>query len=163
MTTRGWSSRFLRSIFQLSKMGKIIRCAQCGRVIPVGDDYYIVGDNTIQAKFFTDSPQYNCFCSRDCLCNALTVMAIENDGNCDFGEPDNDEDKVAALKERLVVRKRQDFPAFPGVHDKWDIWDSKRNDWANEGYHGPFFRRKDAESAVEALAQEYGRMKIVLS
>ena len=72
-----------------------------------------------------------------------------------------DDEKVDELRKRLEVRKRKDFPSFPAVHDKWDIWDNQRNDWLNDGVHGPFWFRKQAEKACDSLAEYYGRMKLV--
>ena len=50
-----------------------------------------------------------------------------------------DDERVSELRKRLEPRKRKDFPRFPEVHDKWDIWDIGRNDWLNEGISGPFW------------------------
>lgn len=72
-----------------------------------------------------------------------------------------DDERVSELRKRLEVRKRKDFPRFPGVHDKWDIWDLERNDWLNEGISGPFWYRKHAEQACDKLAEYYGRMRLV--
>lgn len=64
---------------------KIIVCAKCGNEIPVGEDFYTVDDNFLQLKYF-DTNADNCFCSIDCLCDALSVTSRENDGNVEFGE-----------------------------------------------------------------------------
>lgn len=71
---------------------RVIKCAQCGNEIAVGEPYYMVGDNTIQLTYFTDGAEYNCFCSKDCLCESLSVLEIENDGNVEFGEEVEGED-----------------------------------------------------------------------
>lgn len=69
---------------------KIIRCASCGEEIPVGEDYYVVEDNFLQAKYF-DGQADNCFCSHECLCDALCVENHINDGQVEFGEDAEDD------------------------------------------------------------------------
>jgi len=49
-------------------------CANCGKEIH--RDYYIVGDNWLQVKFFDDE-DCNVFCSKDCLCEALSVLSVD--------------------------------------------------------------------------------------
>lgn len=55
---------------------KNLYCAKCGKEIKTNEEYYFVGDNYLQAKYF-DAPDGsdNIFCSKDCLCKALTVMS----------------------------------------------------------------------------------------
>lgn len=48
-------------------------CAECGAVCT--DNYYMVGDNYLQVKYF-DSNEDNIFCSKDCLCEALSVLNV---------------------------------------------------------------------------------------
>lgn len=71
-----------------------------------------------------------------------------------------DNERVSELRKRLEPRKRKDFPRFPEVHDKWDIWDNRRNDWLNEGISGPFWFRKQAERACDKLSEYYGHMHL---
>lgn len=61
-----------------SKSVKI--CANCGKKIESNEEYFIVGDNYLQVKYF-DSTEDNIFCSKDCLCRALSVLSIGPDGN----------------------------------------------------------------------------------
>ena len=61
-----------------SKSVKI--CANCGREIENDEEYFVVGDNYLQVKYF-DSTEDNIFCSKDCLCSALSVLSIGPDGN----------------------------------------------------------------------------------
>lgn len=69
---------------------KIIRCAKCGEEIPVGEDYFVVEDNFLQVKYF-DSQADNCFCSPECLCDALGVDNHINDGQVEFVEDVEDD------------------------------------------------------------------------
>jgi len=51
-------------------------CANCGQIIE--ERFYMVGDNYLQVKYFDEEDgSDNVFCSRDCLCEALTVLEIE--------------------------------------------------------------------------------------
>jgi hypothetical protein len=51
-------------------------CANCGKEIK--ESYYMVGDNFLQIKYFDEEDgSDNIFCSRDCLCEVLTVLEIE--------------------------------------------------------------------------------------
>ena len=59
---------------------KVRVCAQCGNEIPFETPYYMVGDNFLQTKYF-DSESDNIFCSQNCLCEALSVIEIPNDGS----------------------------------------------------------------------------------
>ena len=54
-------------------MSNIKYCAECGQELE--NDYYIVGDNYLQVKYFDDE-ESNMFCSKDCLCKALSVLNI---------------------------------------------------------------------------------------
>lgn len=48
-------------------------CAYCGHEIT--ESYFMVGDNFLQLKYFEDPDgQDNVFCSKDCLCEALSVV-----------------------------------------------------------------------------------------
>ena len=60
-------------------------CAQCGKEIPFGTPYYMVGDNYLQVNYF-DSANDNIFCSQECLCEALSVIEIPNDGSKTLAE-----------------------------------------------------------------------------
>lgn len=55
------------------------KCANCGREIESDEEYFIVGDNYLQEYF--DSTEDNIFCSKDCICSALSVLSIGPDGN----------------------------------------------------------------------------------
>ena len=51
-------------------------CAECG--IEIQDNYYMVGDNFLQVKYFDEfDGSDNVFCSIECLCSALTVIGVE--------------------------------------------------------------------------------------
>ena len=53
-------------------------CAQCGNEIPVGESYFKVCDNFLQRRYFdAEDGSDNVFCSKDCLCEALSVMEFE--------------------------------------------------------------------------------------
>ena len=54
-------------------------CAYCHKTIESDDEYYIVGDNYLQVKYF-DSEEDNIFCSKDCICSALSVLLVDTDG-----------------------------------------------------------------------------------
>lgn len=54
-------------------------CANCGMSIQPEENYLIVGDNFLQVKFF-DSREDNIFCSKECLCQALSVLEVDSDG-----------------------------------------------------------------------------------
>lgn len=60
-------------------------CAQCGKEIPFGTPYYVVGDNFLQMEYF-DSDKDNLFCSNECLCESLSVIEVPNDGSKTFAE-----------------------------------------------------------------------------
>ena len=51
-------------------------CAMCGKEI---EDYYLmVGDNYLQVKYFEEQDgSDNVFCSKNCLCEALSVIEVE--------------------------------------------------------------------------------------
>ena len=51
-----------------------MRCANCGKEIE--ESYLMVGDNYLQVKYF-DSDEDNVFCSKECLCEYLSVMEVE--------------------------------------------------------------------------------------
>lgn len=56
-------------------------CAFCGDEInETSEGRYMVGDNFLQANYF-DSEEDNLFCSKDCICRALSVLAILDDGS----------------------------------------------------------------------------------
>ena len=57
-------------------------CAVCG--ISIDNDYYIVGDNYLQVKYFDDE-ENNMFCSKDCLCKSLSVLNIVDGESYDVG------------------------------------------------------------------------------
>ena len=51
-----------------------MRCAKCKKEIE--KSYLMVGDNYLQVKYF-DSDEDNVFCSKECLCEYLSVMEVE--------------------------------------------------------------------------------------
>jgi len=55
---------------------EVLICACCGQEIT--EDYYVVGDNFLQAKFF-DSEEDNRFCSKDCLCASLSTLLVDKE------------------------------------------------------------------------------------
>ena len=59
---------------------KTVICANCKKKIPAGEPYFIVGDNYLQMKYF-DSAKDNIFCSHECICEALSVIEVPNDGS----------------------------------------------------------------------------------
>lgn len=51
-------------------------CANCGKEIK--ESYYMVGDNYLQVKYFEEEDGGdNIFCSKDCLCEALSVLEVD--------------------------------------------------------------------------------------
>ena len=53
-------------------------CANCGSIIE--EKYYMVGDNYLQVKYFDEEDgSDNIFCSKECLCDALSVMEVDLD------------------------------------------------------------------------------------
>lgn len=62
----------------LMKLGAHITltCAECGGDISEGEYYYRVEDNFLQAKYF-EREKENIFCSKDCLCDNLSVAEYE--------------------------------------------------------------------------------------
>ncbi len=64
---------------------KTVTCANCGKEIPAGEPYFIVGDNYLQMKYF-DSTEDNIFCSHECICEALSVIEVPNDGSKTLSE-----------------------------------------------------------------------------
>lgn len=54
------------------ELGGHLTCAECGGDINEGDEYWRVGDNFLQAKYF-EREKDNVFCSKDCLCDNLSV------------------------------------------------------------------------------------------
>ena len=53
-------------------------CANCGKEIK--ESYYMVGDNFLQIKYFDEEDgSDNIFCSKECLCDALSVMEVDLD------------------------------------------------------------------------------------
>ena len=53
-----------------------LTCAECGGEIHEGDDYFRIEDNFLQAKYF-EREKENVFCSKDCLCDNLSVESYE--------------------------------------------------------------------------------------
>ena len=53
-------------------------CANCGMTIE--GNYFKVGDNFLQVKYFDDEDTENLFCSKDCLCKALSVLEVDEEG-----------------------------------------------------------------------------------
>lgn len=53
-------------------------CANCG--LDIEGDYLKIGDNFLQVKYF-DSEEDNIFCSKDCLCQALSVLEVDEEGD----------------------------------------------------------------------------------
>lgn len=53
-------------------------CANCGMAIE--GNYFKVGDNFLQVKYFDDEDTENVFCSKDCLCQSLSVLEIDKNG-----------------------------------------------------------------------------------
>ena len=51
-------------------------CAFCGNLIR--GNYYIIGDNWLQAKYF-DSSEDNVFCSKGCLLESLSVLEVDEE------------------------------------------------------------------------------------
>lgn len=49
-------------------------CANCGALI--FKDYFVVGDNYLQTKYFDDE-ESNIFCCKDCVLSALSVLEID--------------------------------------------------------------------------------------
>lgn len=58
-------------------MSKEKYCAECG--CEITDNYLMVGDNFLQVKYF-DSEECNVFCSKECLCQALSVLEVDENG-----------------------------------------------------------------------------------
>lgn len=57
-----------------------MKCAECNQEIK--GCYYMIGDNFLQVNYFDEQDgSDNVFCSRDCLCDALSVVMalIEED------------------------------------------------------------------------------------
>ncbi len=64
---------------------KNLICANCHKEIPAGTPYFKVMDNFLQLRYF-DSDSDNVFCSQECLCEALTVIEVPNDGSKTLSE-----------------------------------------------------------------------------
>ncbi len=58
-------------------MEKPICCAECGCEIEE-ECYFSVLDNYLQVKYF-DSKENNIFCSKECLCDALSVGEVDKE------------------------------------------------------------------------------------
>ena len=51
-------------------------CTHCK--CDIKDNYFMVGDNYLQVKYFEElDGSDNIFCSKDCLCESLSVMEME--------------------------------------------------------------------------------------
>lgn len=64
---------------------KNLICANCHKEIPAYTPYFKVMDNFLQLKYF-DADTDNVFCSPECLCEALTVIEVPNDGSKTLSE-----------------------------------------------------------------------------
>lgn len=53
-------------------------CAYCG--LDIEGSYLKIGDNYLQVKYFDDEETENIFCSKDCLCSALSVLEVDENG-----------------------------------------------------------------------------------
>lgn len=49
-----------------------MRCAYCGKKLSQGEEFFTVKDNFLIVKYF-DSYSDNRFCSKECVCKALSV------------------------------------------------------------------------------------------
>ena len=57
-------------------MNNQLECAHCK--CDIKDNYFMVGDNYLQVKYFEElDGSDNIFCSKDCLCESLSVMEME--------------------------------------------------------------------------------------
>lgn len=74
---------------------KVRYCAECGCSLEEGCDYYKVLDNFLQTKFF-ERNQDNIFCSKECLCDALSVESFTfeagNGDDCEYENEDDEDD-----------------------------------------------------------------------
>lgn len=67
----GFTARFI-------KKNKTKVCANCGKEIE--GNYLKIGDNFLQIKYFDDEETENVFCDQTCLCEALSVLEIDEEG-----------------------------------------------------------------------------------
>ena len=75
----------------------MVKCSYCN--VEIKEEYYYVGDNFIQRKYF-DSEDENVFCSKNCLCESLSV---------DIVYIDNTEEKIKELTILLKNLKEVDL------------------------------------------------------
>lgn len=54
-------------------------CASCG--LEIEGSYLKIGDNYLQAHYFDDEDTENIFCSETCLCHALSVIEVDENGD----------------------------------------------------------------------------------
>lgn len=55
---------------------KVCYCAECHNEITEAEEYWMVGDNFLQAKYFDEQDgSDNLFCSQSCLLNALSATS----------------------------------------------------------------------------------------
>ena len=77
---------------ETTKYNKELYCANCGKQIEAGEEYFKCLENYLQVKYF-DSEDCNIFCSQSCFCESLFLENYYNgnkkDGNeIDFWEDD---------------------------------------------------------------------------
>jgi hypothetical protein len=55
---------------------KVVYCAQCGNEITQAEEYWTVGDNFLQVKYFDEQDgSDNIFCSDTCLLNHISASS----------------------------------------------------------------------------------------
>lgn len=54
-----------------------INCAGCGKQINAGEPYFMIGDRLLRMNYFRTDVD-NKFCSKDCICNYLSVVEVWN-------------------------------------------------------------------------------------
>ena len=70
---------------KITKYDDELYCANCGRLIEAGEEYYRCLENYLQVKYF-DSEDCNIFCSRDCFCESLFLENYYNGKESDICE-----------------------------------------------------------------------------
>lgn len=53
-------------------------CANCGTEIQ--GNYLMIGDNFLQSAYFDDEEKENIFCTETCLCQSLSTLEIDENG-----------------------------------------------------------------------------------
>lgn len=77
----------------ITEYNKELYCANCGRRIEAGEEYFKCLENYMLVKYY-DSEDCNIFCSKECLCESLFLETYYNGEESDaWNDLDEEEEE----------------------------------------------------------------------